>query len=161
MFTRILMDGCSPCLFVSHFQSYFEIEGVVVSQNSDPRIWTLLWMVKSHVQRLILLLGGSVFHQLGKEYFGGLYPSFDFHSRLACFTGKLSTDAFLCARGFIFSFPLSTMFYFGGELWHLFLECLFVWDLWNGVSSAFEHCLYLDGSVLDLCRETMRILFST
>jgi len=73
---------------------------------------------------------------------------------------KLSTDAALCTRGFIFPSCCRLCSAAEEDLCHFFLECPFVRGLWEAMSFAFRHRLYLD-ELVDLRREAMQISFST
>jgi len=81
---------------------------------------------------------------------GCLYPSFALHPRLRAFRSRLSIVDALYTRGFIFPSRFQLCSAADENLQHLFLEYPFVRDLWDAVSSAFGHRLYVDGSLLDL-----------
>ena len=59
-----------------------------------------------------------------------------------------------------FSFPLSTLLCCGEGFAAPYFGVSFRWGLYDAMSYAFGHRLYLDWSVLDLWREAMQILFS-
>ena len=134
----------------------------MVSLDLDSRVWTLSLDGEVLCAAAYASMGGSgVPVSWGKQIWVGYIPPS--HSILVWHVlhDKLSTDATLCSRGFVFPSRCRLCFATEVGLWHLFWSGLLCGGLWDAMSYTFGHRLYLDGSVLDLWQEAMQNSFNT